>query len=106
MRVKTYVIEGISILFILLFVYAAVNKLMDVNRFQVQISQSPLLTTYAKWIAWTIPIAEILISVLLIAPRFKLIGLYAAFSIMVVFTAISSLYSILAVCALFMWRDT
>jgi uncharacterized membrane protein YphA (DoxX/SURF4 family) len=84
---KSLVIEIISLLFIMLFVYAAVSKLMDVEKFRIQIGQSPLLTGYAAWIAWGIPLLEILISVALAVPRWRLPGLYAAFSLMVMFTA-------------------
>jgi len=84
---KTVIIDIICFLFIVLFVYAAVFKLIDVQKFRVQIGQSPFLTNIAPFVAWFIPITEILVALLLAIPRFRLTGLYASFSLMVMFTA-------------------
>lgn len=81
------VVETISILFIFLFVYAATSKLIEYEKFKVQLGQSPLLTDFASWIAWLVPAIEIIISVLLAIKQLKLMGLYASFSLMVMFTA-------------------
>jgi predicted transporter len=75
-----------SYLFVLLFLYAAVSKLIDFQKFRVQLGQSPLLTAYAGWFAWIVPGLEIMISVMLLSNRLRLSGLYAAFSLMVMFT--------------------
>lgn len=84
---KEIIMYSIAACFILLFVYAATTKLLDYQKFAVQIGQSPLLTHYAGFIAWFIPTLEISIAVLLAWPRFRLIGFYAAFTLMVMFTA-------------------
>ncbi|WP_413999293.1 MauE/DoxX family redox-associated membrane protein [Flavobacterium sp. W1B] len=76
----------ICLLYILLFVYAAVSKLLDFENFQVQLGQSPLLSAFAGWVSWGVPIVELVIALLLVFPRFRLVGLYAAFSLMVMFT--------------------
>ena len=55
---KTMVIEIICALFIILFMYAALTKLLDYEKFRVQIGQSPLLTAFAGWIAWMVPVAR------------------------------------------------
>src|SRR5690348_15832063 len=81
------IIEIITVLFILLFVYAAVSKLLDYRKFRVQLGQSPLLTAFVGWVAWIIPAVEILIALLLTTGRCRHVGLYAAFSLMVMFTA-------------------
>lgn len=73
--------------FLLLFVYSAVDKLYDIEKFRVQLGQSPLLTNFAGLVAWFIPVIEIIISILLIIPKTKLLGLFASFSLMVMFTA-------------------
>src|SRR5690606_29956171 len=79
-------VEVICFLFILLFVYAAISKLLDVQKFRIQIGQSPLLTSFGSWLAWFIPSIELLIAVLLTTNRFRLVALYSAFGLMVVFT--------------------
>lgn len=79
--------EIISGLFFLLFLYSAVDKLYDVQKFIVQLGQSPMLTAFAGYIAWIIPALEIIIAVLVVIPKTTLIGLFASFSLMVMFTA-------------------
>lgn len=70
----------------LLFIYAAVSKLLDFENFQVQLGQSPLLSAFASWVSWTVILAELLISVLLIFRSTRLWGLVSAFNLMVMFT--------------------
>ncbi len=86
-KFKNIFIETVSALVVFLFIYASVSKLADYQKFHVQLGQSPILTSIAGFIAWFIPAIEIIISILIIFPRYRLIGLYAAFSLMTVFTA-------------------
>ncbi|WP_418637279.1 MauE/DoxX family redox-associated membrane protein [Winogradskyella sp.] len=76
-----------SYLFVLLFLYAATSKLLDFETFTVQLAQSPLLSAYAGIIAWLVPGIEILIACLLMFERFRMVALYASFTLMVMFTA-------------------
>jgi hypothetical protein len=84
---KSIIAEIISSLLIILFIYTALSKLSDYNRFTTQLSKSPFITSYAMTIAWALPAVEILISLLLVITRTKLIGLYASFFLMSLFTA-------------------
>jgi uncharacterized membrane protein YphA (DoxX/SURF4 family) len=84
---RVVVVDVICALVILLFVYAAVTKLLDYQKFRVQIGQSPLLTAFAGWVAWLVPAVELIISALLVTLRFRLLALYASFGLMVMFTA-------------------
>ena len=86
-KAKKIALEIICFLFILLFTYAAIMKLMDVQKFTVQIGRSPLLTNFANTAAWGVPISELLIAGMLGITRLRLVGLYAAFTMMVMFTA-------------------
>jgi uncharacterized membrane protein YphA (DoxX/SURF4 family) len=72
--------------YILLFVYAALTKLLDYQKFVVQLGQSPILTDYAQVLAVVVPFIELGISLMLIFPKTLLKGLYAAFGLMVMFT--------------------
>lgn len=72
--------------YILLFVYAALTKLLDYQKFVVQLGQSPILTNYAQVLAVVVPFIELGISLMLIFPKTRLKGLYAAFGLMVMFT--------------------
>ena len=80
-------VELISFLFTLLFVYAAAVKLMDHDRFVLQLGQSPLLSPYAGLVSIAVPLTELLLSALLLVPSTRLIGFFGALSLMVMFTA-------------------
>lgn len=86
-KIKSLFIKGSSLLFILLFVYAALSKILDYESFSLQLAQSPLLSAYAGVIAWLVPGVELVISFLLLIPRFRTFALYASFTLMVMFTA-------------------
>jgi len=79
-------IKAVSYFFIVLFIYASVSKLLDFENFQVQIAQSPLLSSYAGFISHLVIIVELIIVLLLSIPRIKKIGLYASMALMVAFT--------------------
>lgn len=87
MRVfKKYSVDIISALFILLFVYAAVSKILDFETFQAQLGQSPVVSTYAETISYGILFLELIIAILVGITRTRLLGLYGAFALMIVFT--------------------
>lgn len=80
------IITIICYLYILLFVYAAVSKLLDFENFQAQLGQSPLLSAFAGVVSVAVLVAELVIAVLLSTKRFRNVGLVAGFSLMVMFT--------------------
>jgi hypothetical protein len=88
---KRTIVDIISILLVVLFVYAAYNKLTDYETFKVQLLQSPLLTAYAPLVAWTIPTGEMLIALSLLLglslSKFRAMGLYSSLFIMTLFTS-------------------
>ncbi len=94
MNIRSVIVELICFLFIGLFMYAALSKLLDNEKFTVQILQSPLLAPFAFWITWMIPGVEILCSIFLMIYRLRLIALYAALTLMVTFYSLHSGYFI------------
>ncbi len=84
---KTLIVNVIASLLILLFVYTGTSKLLGFEKFRIELSKSPLLTSFAGWVAWIIPVVEIVVAIMLAMPRFRLIALYGSFSLMVMFTA-------------------
>ena len=80
------VLNIISFLFALLFVYAAVSKLLDLQKFQVELGKSPLLSFIAVPLSYAVPVLEIMLSLMVFASPLRTIGLYASFSLMVMFT--------------------
>lgn len=80
-------IEITIYLFILLFVYAATNKLLDFENFRIQLGQSPLLSAFASWVSIAVPLSEFIIVLLLLVPTLRFFGLFAFYFLMVMFTA-------------------
>lgn len=83
---RSTIVEIISALFILLFVYTAASKLLAIPKFQLTLGKSPLIGTYAPLIAIALPIIELVVAVLLLIPTIRRKGFYAASVLMVVFT--------------------
>lgn len=81
------IVEIISLLFSLLFLYAAASKLFDYANFKIQLAKSPVLTDYAGILAWLVPALEIGITSMLLFKRSLVLGLYASFALMMLFTS-------------------
>lgn len=77
----------IAMLLQVLFLYAAVSKVADMEKFRTEIGQSPLLTYFVQPIAIGVPAFEIAIVVLLYFATTRLMGLYLSFFLMTLFTA-------------------
>ncbi|RXJ45687.1 MauE/DoxX family redox-associated membrane protein [Gelidibacter gilvus] len=75
-----------SLLFILLFVYAAVSKLLDFKTFETQIGQSSLLSGFFDWVPWGVITSEIVAALLLAFTKTRLLGLYLSLTLMLLFT--------------------
>jgi len=83
---RTPFIDLTCCLFIVLFVYAALTKFFDFEKFRLTIGQSPMLTSFADIISLSVPLTELLMVVALTLPKTRLIGLYAALTLMTAFT--------------------
>lgn len=86
-KLKNNIVTVISYLYTFLFTYTAISKIIDFETFVVQLGQSPLLSAYANWVAVLIPAAEIIISLILLVPKIRYIGLFLAFGLMVMFSS-------------------
>ena len=86
-KTKNNIADIIAYLYVLLFLYTATSKLIEYDKFQLQISKSPIITDYANILVWLVPALEIIISIMLLINRIRIIGLYAAFMLMCLFTA-------------------
>jgi uncharacterized membrane protein YphA (DoxX/SURF4 family) len=78
-RMQKVILEIICLLYILLFVYAAVSKLMDFDNFQVQLGQSPLLSALAGPISYIVLIVEFGVSIMLGIPKMRRTGFFVRF---------------------------
>jgi len=84
---KEIVVEIIIYLFVYLFGYASVIKLLDFQNFNIQLEKSPLVAPFSGLLLFGLPVLEILVSVILLYKKVRLFGLYASFTLMVLFTA-------------------
>lgn len=75
-----------SILYIILFVYAAISKLINYDQFKIQLGQSPIITAYADWAAWGVPVLELLIAGLFLVQKYIIYAFYASYALMAMFT--------------------
>ncbi|MCM4167369.1 hypothetical protein KCTC52924_02951 [Arenibacter antarcticus] len=81
-------LEIISLVFILLFAYAGLTKLLEGHLFYDNIRNSPVFggEKIAYISSWFVPIAEIMTALLIVWRKTRLIGLYGALSLMILFT--------------------
>ena len=85
-KVQNNLIEFICLLYILLFVYAAVSKFLDFDNFQIQIGQSPLLSAFTGFVSYGVPLIELGLALVLLLPKYRIWGLYGSFFLMIMFT--------------------
>lgn len=83
---KSLIVDICSILFISLFLYTAISKLAEYSIFKQQIEESPVLANISSLIAAGLPAFELLVTFLLVIPRWRLKGLYGALLLMISFT--------------------
>lgn len=79
-------IEIICSLLVLLFVYAAVSKLVDFQTFVIDMNNQPFPAFMKPILVWAVPLTELAIVALLIFDSTRLLGLYASLLLMVAFT--------------------
>jgi uncharacterized membrane protein YphA (DoxX/SURF4 family)/uncharacterized protein YxeA len=85
-NIKNVIVELICFLYVLLFVYAAVSKILDFENFQAQLGQSPLLSPFADFVSISVILLELIIAVLLSINRTKYFALWCSVALMSMFT--------------------
>lgn len=83
---NSLIIDIVTILFTILFIYTGISKLMDYSIFKEQLADSPILSPVATPISILLPWTEFAIVALLLVPKWRLKGLIAAFVLMIAFT--------------------
>lgn len=86
-KIKINSTKIIAFAYIFLFVYTAVSKIIDFENFEIQLGQSPLLSSFAGWVAIAVPASEIIIAIGLMVNRFRFVALLASYTLMTMFTA-------------------
>lgn len=79
-------INLIASLLLLLFLYTGINKLEERELFQVILSKSPFLSSFAGLLSWIIPFIELFVSALLFFPNTRVYGLKFSIVLMAGFT--------------------
>ena len=84
---RTTIIETITLLNIILFLYTGIAKIQDYIVFKDQMLDSPILAPIAGAIAILLPTVEFLVVFMLIIPRWRSKGLHTTLALMIAFTA-------------------
>lgn len=80
------VIETVSALFILLFVYTSVSKSLEFAAFRNTIQSFPIIGYYASFITSMVILSEVIIAFLLVFPFTRHTGLYGSLFLMIIFS--------------------
>ena len=83
---KYWCLEIITGLFILLFVYTAISKLMDFQKFTQILKALPAIGFAGNFFALFLPLAELSTASLLLVPKYRHNGLAASLILIIVFT--------------------
>lgn len=83
---RKIIIEIISSLLILLFLYASLSKWLSFRLFIGEMNNQPFPNWMTPYLVWSIPIIEVLIVVGLIFEKTRIPALYASFLLMLAFT--------------------
>jgi putative oxidoreductase len=83
---RKIIIEIISSLLILLFLYASVSKWLDFKVFIGDMNNQPFPNWITPFLVWSIPFIEVLIAVGLIFEKTRVPALYASLFLMMAFT--------------------
>lgn len=84
---RTTIVEAIAALYILLFVYTGINKIIAIDTLKYILKDYPLIGIYPTLIAWGLPVIELMVSVLLFIPKTRKVGLYSSLFLMIGFTS-------------------
>jgi putative oxidoreductase len=88
---RQVLLECVSALLILLFLYASVSKFLDFKTFIKEMNNQPLPNSWTPFLVYFIPWSEIFLSVALIFERTRLLGLYGSLVLMGLFTIYATL---------------
>ena len=80
------IVETICYLYSILFLYTASSKLLELSDFKLQLGRSKFLGPFAEWIAWMVPLLEIVLAILLLTKVYRLVALYGSLLLMTFFT--------------------
>lgn len=80
------ILTGIVFLLILLWVYTATSKLVDLTEFKRQLANQTFGKSVAAILLWFVPISELFAALLLLFSKTRFAGLTVSFFLMLLFT--------------------
>lgn len=80
------IIQIVTCLLIMLFVYAAGSKLVDYRNTRIQLGLYPWISHFSNTIAWANPAAELMTALGILIPRTKKWGFYASLGLLLLYT--------------------
>lgn len=83
---KDRIVVSIRLACMFLFLYTAYAKVIDHDRFLKGLSNVHLVSGFAFYISWLVPITETLTFILLLIPQSAKLGLYLFVLLMILFT--------------------
>lgn len=78
--------QTIIVLYVLLWSYAGFSKLLTYDAFQVQLSQSPMLSPWAAGLVISVPLLELFLALALLVPKLQTLALYGSLFTMTAFS--------------------
>lgn len=85
-KIQNLFLEFTCLLYIILFVYAAISKALDFENFQAQLGQSSLLSPFADLVSYAVIFIELIIAILLSIPKLRCFALWVTVALMSMFT--------------------
>ncbi|SHG10970.1 MauE/DoxX family redox-associated membrane protein [Pedobacter caeni] len=76
----------ISILLIIMWAYAAISKLLELKAFKQALATQVFPVWIGKILVWVLPVVELAIVGLLLFQKTQILGMYASFGMMLLFT--------------------
>ncbi len=83
---RKLIVHFLTLLFIFLFSYAALSKLISYSVFKDQLTQVPFLAFAAPFLVWAVPGVELSVVVLLLWPSLRRCGILSFLGLMLMFT--------------------
>ena len=84
-------VEVISSLLVLLFLYTSLSKWLDFKTFTGEMNNQPFPNWMTPWLVWILPVGEVLIVLALLFEKTRMKGLWASLILMSLFTIYTAL---------------
>jgi uncharacterized membrane protein YphA (DoxX/SURF4 family) len=85
-RAKDGLVIGLRFICMALFMYTAYAKIIDHDRFLNGLTRVHLISSFAVFISFAVPVIEIIVALLLLIPQTAKLGLYTFVTVMLSFT--------------------